>query len=254
MLKFKTHINNKNNDWVTFLHGFGGSSNIWHKQVRELSKYHNLLFIDLRGHGKSRNIRLDTDFNLFTACKDIINVLKFLKIKNSHFIGISFGTLLILRLMETHKEYINKSIFAGAITSFNHYTRFLLLCLNLLKSILPNMLLYKLFAYIIMPKSNHKESRHIFINEAKLLNRKVFKQWLKLIPDLKKIIQNLNPNNLNKYIFFISGKDDYLFSKDARRFASKNKFLSYFSVKGAGHVVNIDKASVFNRRVIEYLK
>ena len=47
MLKFKTHINNKNNDWVTFLHGFGGSSNIWHKQVRELSKYHNLLFIDL---------------------------------------------------------------------------------------------------------------------------------------------------------------------------------------------------------------
>jgi pimeloyl-ACP methyl ester carboxylesterase len=47
MLKFKTHLNNKNNEWVTFLHGFGGSSNIWHKQVRELSKHYNLLFIDL---------------------------------------------------------------------------------------------------------------------------------------------------------------------------------------------------------------
>ena len=80
MLKFKTHINNKNNDWVTFLHGFGGSSNIWHKQVRELSKHHNLLFIDLRGHGKSNNIRLHSDFNLFTACEDIINVVKFLKL------------------------------------------------------------------------------------------------------------------------------------------------------------------------------
>jgi pimeloyl-ACP methyl ester carboxylesterase len=254
MLKFKTHINNKNNDWVTFLHGFGGSSNIWHKQVRELSKHHNLLFIDLRGHGKSNNIGLDSDFNLFTACEDIINVLKFLKIKKSHFIGISFGTLLIFKLMETHKEYINKSIFAGAITSFNYFTRFLLFCLNLLKSVLPNMLLYKLFAYIIMPQSNHKESRLIFINEAKVIDRKVFNQWLKLIPDLKKIILNLKPVNFNKYILFISGKDDYLFSKDVKQFASKNKFLSYYSIKGAGHVVNIEKPSVFNKRVIEYLK
>jgi pimeloyl-ACP methyl ester carboxylesterase len=254
MLKFKTHLNNKNNEWITFLHGFGGSSNIWHKQVRELSKHFNLLFIDLRGHGKSHNIHLDTNFNLFTACEDIINVLKFLKIKNSHFIGISFGTLLIFKLMETHKKYINKSILAGAITSFNYLTRFLLICVNLLKSILPNMFLYKLFAYIIMPKSNHKESRLIFINEAKVIDRKVFNQWLKLIPDFKKTILYLNPINFNKYILFISGNDDYLFSEDARQFASKNKFLSYYSIKGAGHVVNIDKPSVFNKRVIEYLK
>lgn len=254
MLKFKTHLNNKNNEWITFLHGFGGSSNIWHKQVRELSKHFNLLFIDLRGHGKSHNIHLDTNFNLFTACEDIINVLKFLKIKNSHFIGISFGTLLIFKLMETHKKYINKSILAGAITSFNYFTRFLLICVNLLKSILPNMFLYKLFAYIIMPKSNHKESRLIFINEAKVIDRKVFDQWLKLIPDFKKTILYLKPINFNKYILFISGKDDYLFSEDARQFASKNKFLSYYSIKGAGHVVNIDKPSVFNKKVIEYLK
>ena len=254
MLKFKTHLNNKNNEWITFLHGFGGSSNIWHKQVRELSKHFNLLFIDLRGHGKSHNIHLDTNFNLFTACEDIINVLKFLKIKNSHFIGISFGTLLIFKLMETHKKYINKSILAGAITSFNYFTRFLLICVNLLKSILPNMFLYKLFAYIIMPKSNHKESRLIFINEAKVIDRKVFNQWLKLIPDFKKTILYLKPINFNKYILFISGKDDYLFSEDARQFASKNKFLSYYSIKGAGHVVNIDKPSVFNKKVIEYLK
>ena len=254
MLKFKTHLNNKNNDWVTFLHGFGGSSNIWHKQVRELSKHYNLLFIDLRGHGKSHNIRLDSDFNLFTACEDIINVLKFLKIKNSHFIGISFGTLLIFKLMETHKDYINKSILAGAITSFNHFTRFLLLCLNLLKSILPNMFLYKLFAYIIMPKSNHKESRRIFIQEAKVIDRKVFKKWLKLTPDLKKYILHLNPINLNKNILFLSGKGDYLFSEEVKEFSSKNKFLSYCSVEGAGHVVNIDNPSIFNKIVIEYLK
>ena len=254
MLKFKTHINNKNKEWITFIHGFGGSSNIWHKQVRELSRYHNLLFIDLRGHGKSRNIPLGSDFNLLTACEDIIRVLNFLKIKNSHFVGISFGALLILKLLETHKKYINKSVLAGAITSFNRFTRFLLLCVNLLKSVLPNMLLYKLFAYIIMPKSNHKESRRIFIQEAKVIDSKVFKQWLNLTSDLKKYILRLRPINFNKYILFLSGKGDYLFSEDVREFASKNKMLSYCSIEGAGHVVNIDNPSIFNKRVIEYLK
>ncbi len=254
MLKFKTRINNNNNQWITFIHGFGGSSNIWHKQVRELSKNHNLLFIDLRGHGKSRNIPLDSDFNLFTACEDIIHVLKFLKIKSSHFVGISFGSVLILKLMETHKTYINKSILSGAITSFNHISRFLLFCLNLLKHVLPNMLLYKLFAYIIMPKSNHKESRFIFIKEAKVIESKMFKQLLKLIPDIKKYILHLQPINFNKDILFLSGKEDYLFSEDVRKFSSKNKFHSYYAIEGAGHVVNIDNPFIFNNKVMEYLK
>ena len=254
MLKFKTHINNKNKEWITFIHGFGGSSNIWHKQVRDLYNHYNLLFIDLRGHGKSKSMCLDSDFNLATVCEDIIKVLEFLKIKSSHFVGISFGSVLILKLIETHKKYINKSILSGAITSFNQVSRCLLFSLNLLKNVLPNMFLYKLFAYIIMPKSNHKESRIIFINEAKLIEKKVFNQLLNLIPEIKKYILNLEPINFNKYILFLSGKDDYLFSEDVRKFSLKNKFHSYYSIEGAGHVVNIDSPSIFNNQVLDYLK
>ena len=254
MLKYKTHINKNKKQWITFIHGFGGSSNIWHRQIRELSKHYNLLFIDLRGHGKSKNIALESNFNLEIACNDIINVLDYLKIKSSHFIGISFGSLLILKLLENYNNYINKSVLAGAITSFNNFTKFLLLCLNLLKGILPNMYLYKLFAYIIMPKPNHKESRLIFIQEAKLISRKVFTKWLSLIPELKKFIINLEPTSFHKRILFLSGKDDYLFSEDVKSFASKNDLFSYISVEKAGHVVNIDKPSSFNQHVVKYIE
>ena len=41
----------KNAPWVTFIHGAGGSSSVWFKQIRAFSKYFNLLLIDLRGHG-----------------------------------------------------------------------------------------------------------------------------------------------------------------------------------------------------------
>lgn len=105
-----------------------------------------------------------------------------------------------------------------------------------------------------MPKSNHKESRLIFINEAKLIESKVFNQLLNLIPDIKKYIIRLKPVNFNKYILFLSGKDDYLFSEDVRKFSSNNKLHSYYSIEGAGHVVNIDNPSIFNQKVIDYLK
>ena len=68
MLKFKTHITNKNKEWITFVHGFYVKLvHIWHKQVRDLHKHYNLLFVDLRGHGKSKGIPLDYDFNLSTV-------------------------------------------------------------------------------------------------------------------------------------------------------------------------------------------
>jgi len=253
MLKFRTHIKDKNIEWITFVHGFGGSSIIWYKQIRKLGQYYNLLLIDLRGHGMSKNIYLDSIYNLSDVCEDIISVLKSLKIQKSHFIGISFGSLLILKLFQKHSVYINKTILAGAITSFTDLTRMLLLCLNFLKHILPNRILYKLFAHIIMPKSNHKESRLMFIKEAKKLDRKLFNQWFKLIPNLKSFIHDLDPNNFNKPILFISGQEDFLFSNEVNLFTLKNKYFSYYSIKRAGHVVNIDKPHEFNKIVIEFL-
>ena len=93
--------------------------------------------------------------------------------------------------------------------------------LEFLKHILPNRILYKLFAHIIMPKSNHKESRLMFIKEAKKLDRKVFNQWFRLIPNLKRFILKLDPKNFNKSILFISGQEDFLFSNEVYLFTKK---------------------------------
>ena len=59
------------------------------------------------------------------------------------------------------------------------------------------------------------------INEAKLIETNVFNQLLKLIPEIKKYILHLKPGTFNKYILFLSGKDDYLFFEDVRKFSSK---------------------------------
>ena len=45
--------NSNNRKWITFVHGAGGSSTIWFKQIKYFSKKYNLLLLDLRGHGDS---------------------------------------------------------------------------------------------------------------------------------------------------------------------------------------------------------
>ena len=96
MLYFLKHFNKKNKNWVTFIHGAGGSSSIWYKQVKEFSKTFNVLLVDLRGHGKSKNHvynRLKS-YTFEKISDDIIEVLDYLKIKKTHFVGISLELLI----------------------------------------------------------------------------------------------------------------------------------------------------------------
>ena len=65
MLHYTVYRNTKiKSPWITFIHGAGGSSSIWFKQIRYFSKFFNLLLIDLRGHGNSKSLII----NPFQPC------------------------------------------------------------------------------------------------------------------------------------------------------------------------------------------
>ena len=51
-LNYKTFLNDQTDEWVVFLHGFGGNYNIFHNQMDYFKEHFNLLFIDLPGHGQ----------------------------------------------------------------------------------------------------------------------------------------------------------------------------------------------------------
>lgn len=257
MLNFNAYTHQTSEDWVTFIHGAGGSSAIWYKQLRDFKKHFNVLILDLRGHGNSQFNLKNTFHKKYTfnaITEDIVEVIDHLNIKNSHFVGISLGTILIRNLAENKPQLVKSMIMGGAIIKLNLRSRFLIFVGNLFKSIVPYMLLYKLFAFIIMPKKNHKKSRLLFVNEAKKLYRKEFLRWFKLTSEIHPLLRLFRMKDLKIPTLYIMGSEDHLFLPSIKNVVKKHVNASLIIIEKCGHVVNVENPSVFNTESIGYIQ
>src|SRR5690554_1768241 len=200
MLSYSIYRNKNTSKWVTFVHGAGGSSSIWFRQLRAFKSEYNVLLIDLRGHGQNQHSMKYVKHPKYTfevVSNDILEVLDHLSIPQSHFIGISLGTILIRDLAERHPERVESMVMGGAILKLNVRSKFLIGFGNLFKSVVPYIFLYKLFAFVIMPKKNHKESRSLFVEEAKKIAEKEFSRWYKLTTELTPLLRFFRMKDIN---------------------------------------------------------
>lgn len=258
MLKTYKYINKKDPevDWVVFVHGAGGSSSIWYKQLRHFKQYFNVLLLDLRGHGNSQFKIKNTFQDRYTfdmVSQDIIEVLDTHNIPQAHFVGISLGTILIRNIAEEHPERVKSMIMGGAIMKMNFRSRFLMRLGNITKSVVPYILLYKLFAFIIMPRRNHRRSRSLFVNEAKKLCQKEFIRWFRLTADINPLLKLFRQKQINIPSFYIMGEQDHLFLPTIKEMTKAHHSARLSIIKNCGHVVNVEQAQVFNDQVQEFI-
>lgn len=257
MLNYSVYHHPENKTWVTFVHGAGGSSSIWFKQVREFRKHFNVLLLDLRGHGNSKPVLKDAFNSKYTfdsITEDIVKVIDKERIQESHFVGISLGTILIRNLAEKYPKRVKSMIMGGAIMKLNFRSQVLMRLGVVFKSVIPYMLLYKFFAFIIMPKKNHKQSRLLFANEAKKLYQKEFVRWFKLTSEINPLLRFFRAKDIKIPTLYLMGEEDYLFLPSVKKVASTHKLSSLFVVKDSGHVVNVEQPEVFNKETIAFIE
>jgi len=256
LLNYYSYAHKTSLEWVTFVHGAGGSSSIWFKQVRDFRKHFNVLILDLRGHGDSKPTLKDTfnpkyTFDSITA--DIVEVIDHLKIEKSHFVGISLGTILIRNLAEKKPDLVTSMIMGGAIIKMNFRSQVLMKVGNIFKSVVPYMMLYKLFAFIIMPKKNHKKSRLLFVNEAKKLYQKEFLRWFKLTSEINPLLRLFRSKDIKIPTLYVMGAEDHLFLPSIKSIVSKHVTSSLFVIDNCGHVVNVEQPETFNNQTIRFI-
>lgn len=254
LLHYRTHCLEDYKPWVTFIHGAGGNSAIWFKQLREYKKHFNVLLIDMRGHGKSQNVEWKKGDTFIQIAEEIIEVLDEVGIKKSNFVGISLGTIVIQTIALQFPKRIETMVLGGAITKLNFRTKFYITLGQLGKHILPFMWIYRLFAWIIMPRDNHKEARVTFVNQARKMCQKEFIRWFSLTRNVDSFLQELQKNKNNIPTLFVMGEEDYLFLEGVEDVVMRSKkSVRLESISKAGHVCNIDKSDVFNEIGINFI-
>jgi pimeloyl-ACP methyl ester carboxylesterase len=253
MLNYNTYLNEDTDQWITLIHGAGGSSTIWFKQLRSFKSEFNVLVVDLRGHGKSK-FSFQRNYNFDLVTQDIIEVLDQLKIEKSHFVGISLGTILIRNIAEQYPDRIQSMILAGAVMKLNLKSRVLMKLGVVFKSIIPYMLLYKLFAFIIMPKKNHKKSRLLFIQEAKKLYQKEFIKWFKMTAEIKPLLNLFREKELQIPALYLMGAEDHLFLPSVKHLVASHRKSELIIVENCGHVVNVEQPLIFNEKSLNFFR
>ena len=256
MINYATYPHKNSKQWVTFVHGAGGSSSIWFKQVREFRKHFNVLLLDLRGHGKSKPALKDafkTKYTFDAITNDIVEVIDKENIKKSHFVGISLGTILIRNLAERFPDRVQSMIMGGAIMKLNLRSQVLMKLGVIFKSVVPYMFLYKFFAFIIMPRKNHKNSRLLFVREAKKLYQKEFIRWFRLTSEINPLLRFFRAKDIKIPTLYLMGEEDYLFLPSIKKIVTAHCFSDLFIVTNSGHVVNVEQPEVFNLQSINFI-
>jgi len=231
----------------------GGARRFGIKQIRAYRKHFNVLVVDLRGHGACRIENSPSTYTLDLVSQDILEVLDSLNIKKAHFVGISLGTMLIRQLAETNPERFHTMILAGAVIRITPRLHFLLGLANMLKKMIPFMWLYKLFAWILMPKKTHKTSRSLFVQEAKKIKHREFLRWLTLTGGIAKYLVKINEKDTKIPSLYIMGDEDYVFLEPVKRLVKKQPSSQLVILKDSGHVCNVDQAVKFNEVSLQFL-
>lgn len=99
---------------VVFIHGFMENGKIWTPFVPIWSATHQVVIIDLTGHGRSPQTNSINTMENFAD--EVIQVLQNLQIEQATFIGHSMGGYVALAITDIYPHYVEKLVLVNSTT------------------------------------------------------------------------------------------------------------------------------------------
>lgn len=240
--------------WVVFVHGAGGSSAVWWRQVRPFSKDYRLLLLDVHADGNRESVPERRQYTFDALARDVLEVLAFRGIDQAFFVGVSMGCLVIEELARIAPQKVRGMILTGAIAGLDWRTRLLMGLGSLSKDVVPYMWLYRFFAWVILPRWEHRESRKVFVREASKLGGKAFRRWYALVGSLNVSLKRMRIQGVGVPSLYVMGDQDVLFLKAVRAHVCTQTSAWIEVIDHCGHVVNIQAAEQFNRLSLAFME
>jgi pimeloyl-ACP methyl ester carboxylesterase len=144
-------------------------------------------------------------------------------------------------------------VLGGAIMRLNRRAKVLSAFGDKFKTLMPYLWLYKLFAWIIMPRDRHKESRLLFVNEARKLCQREFIHWYRLIYEVNPLLRYFAEKPSPVPTLYLMGEEDHMFLPFIRKLAAVQAKASLYVIRESGHVCNVEKPDDFNAESIGFI-
>ena len=254
LLYYEVYRLNADKPWMVFVHGAGGSIKTWQKQVSFFKDKFNLLVVDLRDHGESKDVAVsEKRFGFDSISDDVIRVMDELEIAEAHFVGVSMGSI-IIRYIEKHQPHrVSSVVLAGGIFKMSRKIKILTAVAKSLTRLLPFQTLYRLFALVLLPRNNHAASRRVFIREAQKLQTKEVRKWLGLIGKLNTTLAEMFNERIHAPCLIVMGGQDHVFLKQAKEYVARYGGVFLEIIDRCGHVCNIESPKEFNIRCLKFI-
>ncbi|MDO5836756.1 MAG: alpha/beta hydrolase [Methanobacterium sp.] len=233
----------KNPETIIFLHGGGLAGWIWDEQIKSFQDYHCLV-PDLPEHGQSAQIK---PFTIEGAGRMVVELIR-TRAHNgkAHLVGLSLGSQIIVQILSTHPEVIDRTFITGTLLRTIPHTETLFKLLN-----------YTFKAYL--PVKNTE-----FFIKANMRTYNIPKGYFH---KFKESTQQIDGDSLHKILhenlFFslpsglqgasvpvlvMMGEKDYKVIKESAKYLVEvlPNSKAYVIPKG-GHVWNMESPELFNK-------
>lgn len=255
MLHFEKHIVREDAEWIVFIHGAGGGISTWKYQREAFRPYFNLLFMDLRDHGLSKNMQPEyNDYNFGIIADDVTKVLDHLEIKKAHFLSLSLGSVMLQEITQRRPDLVDKMVMAGGVFRATLLMKTFVHSAKFLSYFVPYRIMYDLFSWIIMPRKNHQTSRQVFRLQSYKITPKEYFKWVGLYKDFFRLLRIFFNEELKNKSLIVMGDQDHVFFQAARRFVEKQEQARLVIFEKCGHICNIERYEQFNAIALEFLR
>ncbi len=254
MLHHQIHRAGDDRPWLVFIHGAGGAIATWRYQTDAFKPFFNLLLLDLRDHGLSKNIEPAYPvYNFNIVCDDILVVIDHLGIEKANFISLSLGSAILQQLEQKRPELIDKMIMAGGIFRATLKMKILVWLALFFNHFIPYRQMYTLFSLVILPKKNHQKSRRLYRMFARKLTQKEYLKWVGLYDEFFKVLDQYFHRQLKKVSLIVMGDEDHVFFKAAKKFAARQEKVTLVVFEKCGHICNVEQWQKFNQEALRFL-
>lgn len=237
---------------IVLLHGFLESLEMWNDFVPDLAKTHQVICIDLLGHGKTDC--LGYVHTMEDMAEVVFEVLNFLNIKNAYFVGHSMGGYVSLALAEKHPKLIKGLCLMNS--SYNEDDEERIQIRNrackmakLNYKVLINMSFANLFSEEskIKFKAEYNNALQLAL-KTPLQGYIAAQEGMALRPNRFKIFKNLNAKKL-----IIIGKKDGLINRKKIINQIKETDINYVEFS-EGHMSSIENKSELSYNLLQFVE